>query len=142
MRVWSKFISSHRRCSVRKGVFRNFTKFTGKYLCQGLFFNEVAGVRPGTLLKKRLWHRCFPVNFVEFLRTPFFIETSGGCFYKLLIQSTFGISNKSFGPCSMKSHIISSDIELFATSNLFSVHWGFEIVDCIVKVVDCIYLFT
>ena len=26
------------------------------------------------LLKKRLWHRCFPVNFVKFLRTPFFIE--------------------------------------------------------------------
>ena len=25
--------------------------------------------RPPTLLKKRLWHRCFPVNFVKFLRT-------------------------------------------------------------------------
>ena len=24
--------------------------------------------------KKRLWHRCFPVNFVKFLRTPFFAE--------------------------------------------------------------------
>ena len=31
-------------------------------------------LRPATLLKKRLWHRCFPVNFVKFLRTPFFIE--------------------------------------------------------------------
>ena len=27
-----------------------------------------------TLLKKRLWHRCFPVNFATFLRTPFFTE--------------------------------------------------------------------
>ena len=27
-----------------------------------------------TLFKKRLWHRCFPVNFVKFLRTHFFIE--------------------------------------------------------------------
>ena len=27
-----------------------------------------------TLLKRRLWHRCFPVNFAKFLRTPFFIE--------------------------------------------------------------------
>ena len=26
------------------------------------------------LFKKRLWHRCFPVNFDKFLRTPFFIE--------------------------------------------------------------------
>ena len=29
------------------------------------------------LLKKRLWHRCFPVNFVKFLRTPFLQNTSG-----------------------------------------------------------------
>ena len=25
-------------------------------------------------LKKRLWHRCFPVKFAKFLRTTFFIE--------------------------------------------------------------------
>ena len=29
---------------------------------------------PATLLKKRLWRRCFPVNFVKFLRTPFLTE--------------------------------------------------------------------
>ena len=27
-----------------------------------------------TFFKKRLWHRCFPVNFTKFLRTPFFTE--------------------------------------------------------------------
>ena len=27
-------------------------------------------LRPATLLKKRLWHRCFPRNFARFLRTP------------------------------------------------------------------------
>ena len=53
-----------------KGVLRNFTKFTGKHLCQGHFFN-----RPATLLKKRLWHKCFSVNFVKFLRTPFLQNT-------------------------------------------------------------------
>ena len=57
-----------------RGVLRNFTKFTGKHLCQTFLFNNVAGLRPATLLKKRLWRRCFPVNFVKFLRTPFFIE--------------------------------------------------------------------
>ena len=62
------------RCSVRKGVLRNFTKFTGKHLWQSLFFNKVAGLRPATLLKKRLWHRCFPVKFAKFLRTPFLTE--------------------------------------------------------------------
>ena len=35
--------SNHRWCSVRKGVLRNFAKFTGKHLCQSLFFNKVAG---------------------------------------------------------------------------------------------------
>ena len=29
--------SSHRRCSVRKTVLRNFAKFTGKHLCQSLW---------------------------------------------------------------------------------------------------------
>ena len=33
-----------------------------------------ASLRPATLLKKGLWHRCFPVNFVKFLRTPFFTD--------------------------------------------------------------------
>ena len=41
--VFSLFRSSHRRCFVRKGVLRNFAKITGKRLCQGLFFNNVAG---------------------------------------------------------------------------------------------------
>ena len=29
---------------------------------------------PATLLKKRLWHRCFPAKTAKFLRTPVFIE--------------------------------------------------------------------
>ena len=57
-----------------KGVLKYFAKFTGKHLCQSLFFNKAAGLRAATLLKKKLWHRSFPVNFVKFLRTPFFTE--------------------------------------------------------------------
>ena len=29
---------------------------------------------PATLLKKRLWHTCFPVNFAKFSRTPVIME--------------------------------------------------------------------
>ena len=43
---------------------------------QSPFFNKIAGLRPATLLKKRLWHKCFPVNFAKFLRTPFLQNTS------------------------------------------------------------------
>ena len=40
------------------------------------FFNEAAGLRPASLLKKRIWYRCFPVNFVKFPRTAFLQNTS------------------------------------------------------------------
>ena len=36
--------SSHRRCSVKKGVLKNLAKFTGKHLCQSHIFNKVAGL--------------------------------------------------------------------------------------------------
>ena len=61
-------------------ILKNFTKFTGKHLCWSLFFDKVAGLRPETLFKKKLQHRCLPVYFVKFLRTLSLKNTSGGCF--------------------------------------------------------------
>ena len=29
---------------LKKGVLRNFTKFTGKHLCHSLFFNKISGL--------------------------------------------------------------------------------------------------
>ena len=66
--------SSRPEVFCKNDVLRNFAKFTRKHLCESFFFNKVAGLRPAILLKKRLTHRCLPVNFVKFLRTPFFIE--------------------------------------------------------------------
>ena len=54
----------------KKGVLSNFT---GNHGCQSLFF-KVAGLTPATLLKKRLWHGCFLVNFEKFLGKPFLTE--------------------------------------------------------------------
>ena len=56
--------SSYRRCSIKK-VFLKFCEIR-------LFFNKVA-----SLLKKRHWHRCFPVNSAKFLRILFLQNTSG-----------------------------------------------------------------
>ena len=56
----------------KKGVLKNFAKFTGKHLCQSLFLY----LKPATLFKKDIWHWCFSVNFVKFLRTPFFCKTT------------------------------------------------------------------
>ena len=50
-------------------VLKIFSKFTGKQLCEGLFFNKATCLRPATFLKKRLRHKCFPVNIVKFFRT-------------------------------------------------------------------------
>ena len=46
-------------------------------------FLIVAGLRPATLFKKRIWQRCFPVNFAKILRTPF---SPGDCFYLISIK--------------------------------------------------------
>ena len=72
--------SSRQEVFCRKDFLRHFAKFTGKHMCQSLCFNKVADLRPATLLKKRLWHRCFPVHFAKFLRTPLFNIISGSCF--------------------------------------------------------------
>ena len=55
-----------KRCS-----FKNFAKFPWKRLYQSLFFNKASFLIESLLLKKSLFHRCFPVNFVVFFyRTP------------------------------------------------------------------------
>ena len=67
--------SLNQLCSsvLKKDALRNSTKFTGKQLRARVSF----------LLKKRLWNRCFPVNFVKFLRTTFSQNTSGRLLLKV-----------------------------------------------------------
>ena len=40
----------------------------------------MSGPKASSFIKKRHWHRCFPVNFAKFLRTPFLQNTSGRLF--------------------------------------------------------------
>ena len=57
-----------------KSVLESFIKFTGKHLCQSFcVLVNTCVLRPAILWKKRLWHRCFPLNFSKFLRTPAFL---------------------------------------------------------------------
>ena len=44
--------SSRPKMLCEKGVLRNFAKFTGRYLCQSLFFKKVASV-PGLFIRKQ-----------------------------------------------------------------------------------------
>ena len=74
-RNYVSFRSSRSEVFCKKDVLKNFAKLTGKHLCQSLFFNNVVGLRSATLLKKRLSHRRFPVNFAKFLRATFLTTT-------------------------------------------------------------------
>ena len=57
----------------KKVVLTNFSKFTGKHLCQSLFF-------------KRLYYRFFPVNFPKYAGP-------------LYLQNTFGRMRLHLEPC-------------------------------------------
>ena len=55
-----------------KGVLKSFIKFTGKHQCLAQpHFKYRWTSQPPTLLKNRLWHSCFSVSFVKFLKTSF-----------------------------------------------------------------------
>ena len=68
--------SSHSQMFFKIAVLKNFVIFTGKYLCWSLFLTKfkVSSLKACNVIKKRLQHRCFPVNIVKLLRTAFFIE--------------------------------------------------------------------
>ena len=51
-----------------------FRKFNRKTPVLEFLFNKVAGLKACNFIKNRLKHRCFPMKFANFLRTPFFRE--------------------------------------------------------------------
>ena len=61
--IFFRVRNRHQRCSMKKGVLKNFARSTGKHLCQSLFFN---------------------LNFAKFLRTPFLQNTTGQLFLPCL----------------------------------------------------------
>ena len=73
----------------KKSILKNFVKFIRKHLSRSLLFNKVAGLR------HRLYHMCFPANFVKFLRTPVFHRTPlGAAFFISLSYFKWNLINK------------------------------------------------
>ena len=64
--IASYFKSSRPDESCKKGVLRNFAKFTEKHLCQGLFFN---------FIKKETMAQVFSCEFYEISKNAFFNRT-------------------------------------------------------------------
>ena len=64
------FRSSRPEVFSKKRVHKNFAKFTGKHLCQGLFFNKAAGLRPATLAQ------VFSCECCQISKNTFFYRTT------------------------------------------------------------------
>ena len=73
LREKTLYRSSHRRCSEKQDVLRNFAKFTGKHLWQRLFFNKVAGA--SSFIKKETPTQVFSCEFCEITTNIFFYRT-------------------------------------------------------------------
>ena len=80
----------------------------GKATLPDSVFNEVAGHQPAALLQKRPPHRCFPVNFVDFVRTLFLKNSSGRLLltlqvHKLLDKNVSRYCNKNIKVISIEA---------------------------------------
>ena len=96
--------SSRLEVFCKKGVLKNF-----------------ADLRPATLLKKRLWHRCFPVSFGKFLRTPFLQNTPRGL---LLVGVNFpNYTTKSAFSFGFTCSLFYSVDGIFTLRHFFDVVW-------------------
>ena len=67
-----------------KGVLKNFAIFTGAHLWW-------AGLQVCNFTKKKLQHRCFPVNIGKFLWTPILKNNANDCLCNLLRHLTAAI---------------------------------------------------
>ena len=72
--LWLKLRSSRQEVFWEKVILRNFTKLTGKQLCQGLFFNKVA-YKACNFIKKEALAQVFSCEFCETSRNTFSYRT-------------------------------------------------------------------
>ena len=66
------------RAFFKKGVFKNFTKFTWKHMCQSLYFNKAAGLRSEAcnVIKKMTLAQAFSCQFCEISKNRFSNRTT------------------------------------------------------------------
>ena len=83
-----------------KGVLRNFAKFTGIHLCQSIFLNKVAGLRPKACnyIKKETLAQVFACEFCEIFNNFFFKKTplSAASGITWMIMDYFSMNQKLF----------------------------------------------
>ena len=95
------------RCSVEKVFLEISKKFTGKLLCQSLFFNKIACLRSATLLKKENLVQVFSCEFCKISKNTFNPIQDGGdappTSFFLVTSTNVGISPENFLTLSFNS---------------------------------------
>ena len=71
----------------KKGVLKNFARFSGEHLCRSLFLSKVGELRPATLLTKRVRLMYFSVNFAVFYKSTFLQNIFGGGCLRIKIKN-------------------------------------------------------
>ena len=77
------------RCSVKKGVFKNFANFTVKHMCWSFFLIKLRAFRNATLLKRDSNTIIFVWNFQNFLEHLFWRTSVNGrfCFKSTIVYA-------------------------------------------------------
>ena len=70
------FKSSYRRCSIKKLLLKILQISQENTCVRVSFLKKLQAESCNLILKNRIWHRCFSVNFVRFLRTSILQNTS------------------------------------------------------------------
>ena len=91
--------NSYQRCSLRKGVLRNFAKFTEKRLCQSRFFIKLLHAEAYNFIEKETLVQVFSCEFCEISKNAFFTEhlcaTDATCGSSFIPTSSECLSSKS-----------------------------------------------
>ena len=94
--IWLEniFRRRYRRCSVKKAILEILENSQENTCARVSFLIKLQAniIRPASLLKKSIWHRCFSVNFPKFLRTPFLREQ---LWWRLLYHLELNNSNRT-----------------------------------------------
>ena len=80
--------SSHPEVFFKKSVFRNFTKFTRKHLCQSLFFNKVAGLACN-FIKTETLAQVFSCEFCEISKNTYSYRTPPVAASVCILRNTY-----------------------------------------------------
>ena len=97
-----KLKSSRSQVVFKIGILKNFAIFTGEHLCWTLFLMrpETFSLKACNFIKKRLQHRYFLVNIVNFFKNSFFYRTPPVAASKKLF-----INLQTLNKCSKEKHL-------------------------------------